>query len=126
MTGRPAAASAAANRSRQASVHRPTSPEAASVEPSGARIAAPRTSVAIAISRAIATSPSVGVGARAAPFALASGTSATIAAVSLGRASWLTVVGICAIAAVALAISGYTGYSIVVAAVGGSAAINLL
>jgi hypothetical protein len=35
------------------------------------------------------------------------------------------VVAICAIAAIILAISGYTGYSIVVAAVGGSAAINL-
>jgi hypothetical protein len=46
--------------------------------------------------------------------------------VSLSRASWLTVVVACAIAAILLAISGYTGYSIVVAAVGGSAAINLL
>jgi hypothetical protein len=45
---------------------------------------------------------------------------------SLQRASWLTVVGICALAAILLAISGYSGYCIVVAAVGLSAAINLL
>jgi len=46
--------------------------------------------------------------------------------VNLGRASWLTVVGLCAIATLLLAISGYTGYSIVVAFVGASAAVNLL
>jgi hypothetical protein len=46
--------------------------------------------------------------------------------VSLQRASWLTVVAICAIATLLLALSGYSGYSIVVAAVGGAAAINLL
>jgi hypothetical protein len=46
--------------------------------------------------------------------------------VSLARASWLTVVIICAIAVVLLAIGGYTGYSIVVGAVGLSAAVNLL
>jgi hypothetical protein len=46
--------------------------------------------------------------------------------VDLGRASWLTVVGICILATVLLAISGYTGYSIVVAFVGASAAVNLL
>ena len=45
---------------------------------------------------------------------------------SLGQASWLTVVGICLIAVVILAIDGYTGYSIVVGAVGASAAVNLL
>ncbi len=43
----------------------------------------------------------------------------------LGRASWLTVVAVCAIAVVLLALGGYTGYSIVVAAVGLAAAINL-
>ena len=43
----------------------------------------------------------------------------------LAKASWLTVVGICAIAVVLLAIGGYTGYSIVVGAVGLAAAINL-
>jgi hypothetical protein len=46
--------------------------------------------------------------------------------VSLAQASWLTVVIICAIAVVLLAIGGYTGYSIVVGAVGLSAAVNLL
>ena len=45
---------------------------------------------------------------------------------NLGRASWLAVVAICAIAVVLLALSGYTGYSIVVAFVGASAAVNLL
>jgi hypothetical protein len=46
--------------------------------------------------------------------------------VSLERGSWLTVVIICAIAAVLLAVGDYTGYSIVVGAVGLSAAVNLL
>jgi hypothetical protein len=46
--------------------------------------------------------------------------------VSLARASWLTVVVICAIAVVLLALGGYTGYSIVVGAVGLAAAVNLL
>jgi hypothetical protein len=45
--------------------------------------------------------------------------------VSLERASWLTVVAICAIAAVILAANGYVGYPIVVAAVGLAAAVNL-
>ena len=44
---------------------------------------------------------------------------------SLQRASWLAVVALCAIAAILLAISGYSGYAIVVSAVGLSAAINL-
>jgi hypothetical protein len=46
--------------------------------------------------------------------------------VSLQRASWLAVVTFCGIAAILLAISGYSGYSIVVCAVGAAAAINLL
>jgi hypothetical protein len=46
--------------------------------------------------------------------------------VSLARASWLTVVVICAIAVVLLALGGYTGYSIVVGAVGLAAAVNLI
>jgi hypothetical protein len=46
--------------------------------------------------------------------------------VSLQRASWLTVVIVCAIAAVILALNGYVGYPIVVGAVGLSAAVNLL
>ncbi len=43
----------------------------------------------------------------------------------LAKASWLTVVGVCLVAVVLLAIGGYTGYSIVVGAVGLAAAINL-
>jgi hypothetical protein len=46
--------------------------------------------------------------------------------VSVARASWLTVVAICALAVVLLAMNGYTGYSIVVAAVGLSAAVNVI
>jgi hypothetical protein len=46
--------------------------------------------------------------------------------VSLARASWITVVAICAIAVVLFAISGYTGYSVTVGAVGLAAAVNLL
>jgi len=49
-----------------------------------------------------------------------------IAAVSLAQWSWLTVVVVCALAVILLAIGGYTGYSIVVGAVGASAAVNLL
>ena len=45
---------------------------------------------------------------------------------SLQRASWLTVVIVCAIAAVILALNGYVGYPIVVGAVGAAAAVNLL
>ena len=45
---------------------------------------------------------------------------------SLERASWLTVVAICAVATIILAFDGYSGYSIVVGAVGISAAVNLL
>jgi len=46
--------------------------------------------------------------------------------VSLQRASWLVVVVICLIAVVLLGVSGYTGYSITVGAVGIAAAVNLL
>ncbi len=46
--------------------------------------------------------------------------------VSLARASWITVVVICAIAAILFAISGYTGYTVTVIAVGLAAAVNLL
>jgi hypothetical protein len=45
--------------------------------------------------------------------------------VSLERASWLTVVVVCAIGALILAVNGYVGYPIVVGAVGVSAAVNL-
>jgi hypothetical protein len=46
--------------------------------------------------------------------------------VSLQRVSWLTVVVICAIAVLLLALNGYSGYSIVVGAVGLAAAVNLI
>lgn len=42
------------------------------------------------------------------------------------RATWLTIVGACAIAVILLAINGYTGYAITVGAVGAAAAVNLL
>lgn len=45
---------------------------------------------------------------------------------SLARASWLITVGICLIAAILFAISGYTGYTITLVAVGAAAAVNLL
>ena len=45
---------------------------------------------------------------------------------SLARASWLTVVGVCLIAAILFAVSGYTGYTITLVAVGAAAAVNLL
>ena len=44
----------------------------------------------------------------------------------LARASWITVVVVCFIAAVLFAVSGYTGYTIVLVAVGLAAAVNLL
>jgi hypothetical protein len=46
--------------------------------------------------------------------------------VTLAQGSWLTIVLICLIGVVLLAIAGYTGYSIVLGAVGLAAAINLL
>jgi hypothetical protein len=45
---------------------------------------------------------------------------------TLARASWITVVVLCAIAAVLFAFSGYTGYAITLVAVGLAAAVNLL
>ena len=45
---------------------------------------------------------------------------------NVARVSWIVVVGACAIAAVLFAISGYTGYTITVSAVGLAAAVNLL
>jgi hypothetical protein len=44
----------------------------------------------------------------------------------LARASWITVVAVCFVAAILFAISGYTGYTITVSAVGLAAAVNLL
>jgi hypothetical protein len=46
--------------------------------------------------------------------------------VPLARASWITVVVVCAIAVVLFALGGYTGYAITVGAVGLAAAVNLL
>lgn len=51
---------------------------------------------------------------------------AKIPGVSLARASWITTVVVCAVAAVLFAISGYTGYAITLVAVGLAAAVNLL
>jgi hypothetical protein len=45
---------------------------------------------------------------------------------TLARASWITIVAVCAIAAILFAISGYTGYTFVLIAVGLAAAVNLL
>ena len=45
---------------------------------------------------------------------------------SLARASWFIVVATCGIAAILFAISGYTGYTVTVSAVGLAAAVNLL
>lgn len=45
--------------------------------------------------------------------------------VDLPRASWITVVIACLIAAVLFLINGYTGYAITVTAVGVAAAVNL-
>ena len=44
----------------------------------------------------------------------------------LARASWLITVAVCLVAAILFAISGYTGYTITLVAVGGAAAVNLL
>ena len=44
----------------------------------------------------------------------------------VARLSWIIVVGVCALAAVLFAISGYTGYTVTVSAVGLAAAVNLL
>ncbi len=44
----------------------------------------------------------------------------------LARASWFTVCAVCTIAAILFAVSGYTGYTITVIAVGLAAAVNLL
>jgi hypothetical protein len=45
--------------------------------------------------------------------------------VDVPRASWITVVAACAIAALLFLLNGYTGYAITVAAVGVAAAVNL-
>lgn len=43
----------------------------------------------------------------------------------VARASWITIVAICGLAVVLLAVDGYTGYAITVGAVGAAAAVNL-
>jgi hypothetical protein len=45
--------------------------------------------------------------------------------VNLPRASWITVVVACVIAALLFALNGYTGYAITVLTVGLAAAVNL-
>ena len=44
---------------------------------------------------------------------------------NLTRIAWLVTVGVCALVAVLLLVSGYQGYAAVTLAVGASAAINL-
>ena len=56
----------------------------------------------------------------------AGGISAKIASVTLQQGSWLTVVVVCGISVILLALGGYTGYSIVVGFVGLAAAVNLV
>lgn len=43
----------------------------------------------------------------------------------LARTSWITLVVVCLIAALLLAIDGYTGYAVTVIAVGLAGAVNL-
>ena len=43
----------------------------------------------------------------------------------LARGSWITIVVICLVAALLVAINGYTGYAITLVAVGLAAAVNL-
>jgi hypothetical protein len=45
--------------------------------------------------------------------------------VDLARTSWITLVVVCLIAALLLAIDGYTGYAVTVIAVGLAGAVNL-
>ena len=43
----------------------------------------------------------------------------------LARGSWITIVVICLVAALLVAVNGYTGYAITLVAVGLAAAVNL-
>ena len=45
---------------------------------------------------------------------------------TLAQGSWLTVIAICIVGVILLAVDGYTGYSVVLGAVGLAAAVNLL
>ena len=106
--------SARARRSPRATLH------------SASRIAAPRRSGDISSRNASARSAGL-AGPTAVRFrAVRHPISQNTAPVSLARASWITVVVVCAIAAVLFAISGYTGYTATVSAVGLAAAVNLL
>jgi hypothetical protein len=58
--------------------------------------------------------------------AVASVTFVIIPSVPLARVAWMTVAGICAVAALLLLVNGYDGYSAVLFFVGLSAAVNLL
>ncbi len=44
---------------------------------------------------------------------------------NVAKVSWISVVAICGIAVILLAINGYTGYSITAGAVGIAAAVNI-
>lgn len=48
-----------------------------------------------------------------------------IARVSLGRISWMVTVGLCVVAALLLALNGFSGYAGVLIAVAAAAAVNL-
>lgn len=56
---------------------------------------------------------------------LRSDISTKIAPVSFGKVAWIVVVVLCAVGALLLALTGYSGYSIVAGAVGLAAAVNL-
>jgi len=45
--------------------------------------------------------------------------------VSASKVPWIATVAVCAVAAIVLALNGYTGYSLTVGAVGLAAAVNL-
>lgn len=49
-----------------------------------------------------------------------------ISVMSLARASWMTVVAVCALASALAFATGYAGYAVTVIAVGAAAAVNLL
>jgi hypothetical protein len=71
--------------------------------------------------KAASAEPPVG-----ASVAAASGIWVKIPTVTLAKASWITVVAVCAVAAILFAFSGYTGYAITLIAVGLAASVNLL
>ena len=102
----------------------PASPLAARTSPSASRIAAPRRSGDISVRKASAPAGRLAETARS--VCAVGHLVPKYRPVSLARASWITVVAVCAIAAVLFALSGYTGYAITVGAVGLAAAVNLL